>query len=58
VTLAEQLGYQHRHPNLFQRGMRRFAYTRLGAWIFSKTLRYADAALARVVEGHTVPVRP
>jgi deazaflavin-dependent oxidoreductase (nitroreductase family) len=55
MTLAEQLGYVHRRPNFAQRAMRKFASTRAGSWLFSKSLRHADRLVARYAKGRTVP---
>ena len=55
MTLAEQLDYAHTRPNLFQRAMRRFSKSTVGAWLFARTLRYCDALLLRFAHGRTAP---
>ena len=55
MTLAEQLGYVHKKPNLFQRANRRFGRTAFGAWMFSHTLRYGDRVMAKYGKGRTIP---
>jgi deazaflavin-dependent oxidoreductase (nitroreductase family) len=55
MSLADQLGYAHKKPNLFQRANRRFARTSFGAWMFSHTLRYGDKVVAKYGKGRTIP---
>ena len=55
MTLAEQLGYAHKKPNLFQRANRRFARSSFGAWMFAHTLRYGDKVMAKYGKGRTIP---
>ena len=50
VATAE-LGYQIRPPYALQRGMQSFGATRAGAWLFSKTLRYADDIVGWLTSG-------
>lgn len=51
MGLAADLGYHHRTPNLFQRGIQGFASTRPGAWTFAKSLRHLDDAVGRLSRG-------
>ena len=51
MGIATELGYQIRPPNAFQRCMQSFGATRAGAWLFSKTLRYADDIVGRLTSG-------
>lgn len=53
MTLAERLGYDQTSPNALQRTFRRFASSRPGAWMFSKTARYIDRAIDRLRPGYT-----
>lgn len=56
MGLADDLGYQHRTPTVFQRLMQAFASSRPGSWLFSKLLRHLDAVVLRLSRGrHTVP---
>ena len=53
MGLADDLDYHHRHANAFQRLVQRFASTRAGGWVFSRTLRHLDTVVARVSRGRT-----
>jgi deazaflavin-dependent oxidoreductase (nitroreductase family) len=53
MGLAADLGYSHRPPNLFQRGVQVLASTRPGAWLFAHTLRHLDDVVGRVSRGRT-----
>ena len=53
MGLAADLGYQFKHPNLFQRGNQAFASTRAGGWVFAKTLRHLDNVVGRLSRGRT-----
>ncbi len=55
MSLSEQLGYRHDPPNAPQRWFRAFASSRPGAWVFAKTARHVDRAIARMRPGHTAP---
>lgn len=56
MGLSTDLGYRHRSPNAFQRGMQAFGSTRPGAWVFARTLRHLDTAVLRATRGrHTAP---
>lgn len=56
MSLAADLSYAHRAPNPFQRVVQRFASTRFGAWVFSKSLRHLDDVVGRVTSGrHSAP---
>jgi deazaflavin-dependent oxidoreductase (nitroreductase family) len=51
VGLATDLDYHHRPANVVQRGVQAFGSSRPGAWVFSRTLRHLDTAVARVTRG-------
>lgn len=51
MGLAADLDYQHRRANAFQRRTQALGSTRGGAWVFSRTLRRLDTAVARVSRG-------
>jgi deazaflavin-dependent oxidoreductase (nitroreductase family) len=51
MGVASDLGYQIRPPNAFRRSMQSFGATRAGAWLFSRTLRYADDVVGRLTRG-------
>lgn len=51
MGLATDLGYHHRPANTAQRQVQRLGSTRAGAWVFSRTLRHLDTAVARVSRG-------
>lgn len=51
MGLAADLGYRHRPANAAQRGVQALASSRAGAWLFSRTLRHLDDAVARVSRG-------
>jgi deazaflavin-dependent oxidoreductase (nitroreductase family) len=53
MALADDLGYHWRPPNAFQRAMQRLASTRVGGWIFSRTLRHLDDLIGRLSGGRT-----
>jgi deazaflavin-dependent oxidoreductase (nitroreductase family) len=56
MGLATELSYVYHRPNVFHRAMQAFASTRLGAWLFSKTLAPMDRVLSRLTNGRvTVP---
>ena len=55
MTLAEQLGYTHNQPNLFQRANRRFARSWFGAWMFAQTLALRRQGHGEVREGPDDP---
>ncbi len=56
MGLAVDLGCQIRPANAFHRLMQSFGATRLGAWLFSRTLRHADDAVGWLTGGrHSVP---
>lgn len=50
-SMLDDLRRQARSPRRFQRAVRRFARTGLGARLFSVALRPADAAVLRVTSG-------
>ena len=51
MGLATDLDYRHRPANAFQRVVQGFGSSRAGAWVFSRTLRHLDTAVARVSGG-------
>lgn len=51
MGLAADLGYRHRPANAAQRAVQALASSRAGAWLFSRTLRHLDDAVARVSRG-------
>jgi deazaflavin-dependent oxidoreductase (nitroreductase family) len=51
MGLAVDLDYRHRPANAFQRGVQAVGSSRPGAWVFSRTLRHLDTAVARVSGG-------
>jgi deazaflavin-dependent oxidoreductase (nitroreductase family) len=51
MGLAADLGYHHRPANRVQRGVQALGSSRVGAWVFSRTLRHLDTAVARVSRG-------
>jgi deazaflavin-dependent oxidoreductase (nitroreductase family) len=53
VSLASDLSYEIPRANWFQRGVKAFAGTRPGAWLFSKLLRHLDDAVQKVSRGRT-----
>lgn len=56
MGLADDLGYHHTVANPAQRALRWVAGTRPGGWVFSRTLRHADAAVGRLTRGrHSAP---
>ncbi|MEO7269214.1 MAG: nitroreductase family deazaflavin-dependent oxidoreductase [Knoellia sp.] len=56
MGLAQELDYHHARANVAQQGVRRFAGSRAGAWMFSHTLRHLDAGIARLTHGqHSAP---
>jgi deazaflavin-dependent oxidoreductase (nitroreductase family) len=56
MGLARELDYHHARANLAQQGVRRFAGSRPGAWMFSHTLRHLDAGIGRLTHGrHSAP---
>ncbi len=56
MGLADELGYNHRTANPVQGALRWFAGTPVGGWLFSRTLRHLDNAIARASKGrHSAP---
>ncbi len=56
MGLAADLDYRHRPANAAQRLVQAFGSSRPGAWLFSRTLRHLDTAVARVTRGrHSAP---
>lgn len=56
MGLLQDLGYRVKPPNGLQRVMQRFASSRGGAWLFSKTLYPVDKMLFRMTGGRlTLP---
>ncbi|EAP99044.1 hypothetical protein JNB_02710 [Janibacter sp. HTCC2649] len=56
MGLAQDLAYHHAKANVAQRGVRRFAGSRPGAWLFSHTLRHLDTGIGRLTHGrHSAP---
>lgn len=56
MSIAADLGYAFKRPNLFQRAMQAFASSRFGAWLFSKLLHHLDDLVGRLSGGrHSVP---
>ena len=56
MSLADDLSYEFRPPNVLQRGIQVGASTRPGAWLFSKLLPPIDTAVERVTRGrHSMP---
>jgi deazaflavin-dependent oxidoreductase (nitroreductase family) len=53
VSIPDDLGYRFRRPNPFQALVQRFASTRPGAWLFSKTARHLDDVVGRLSRGRT-----
>ena len=51
MGLAADLGYRHRPANAAQRGVQALGSSRAGAWLFSRTLRRLDDAVAQVSRG-------
>ncbi len=51
MGLAADLDYHHGRANALQRGVQAFGSSRAGAWLFSRTLRHLDTAVARVSRG-------
>ena len=56
MGLAHDLGYRHATGNPLHRGVRWFAGTRAGGWLFSRTLSRLDDLVARASRGrHSAP---
>lgn len=56
MSLAGDLSYEFRSPNLAQRGIQAGASTKPGAWMFSKLLPPLDTFVERVTNGrHSAP---
>lgn len=56
MSLAADLGYSHATANPFHRTLRWAGGTRAGGWVFSRTLRHLDDAIARATKGrHSAP---
>lgn len=54
--LATRLGYEHQQGNPAQSAARWLGGTRPGAWVFARTLRHLDSAIARATRGrHSAP---
>ena len=54
--LAASLGYEHRDGNATQRALRWCGGTRMGAKVFSRTLRHADTVVGAMSRGrHSAP---
>ena len=53
MGIASALGYQHRHPNVVQRGFQALGSSRPGAWAFSKSLVPMDKAVRGLSRGRT-----
>lgn len=51
MGLAEHLDFTVSPPNFVQRVMQQIAASRVGSWIFSKTLHHVDRPLMRVSNG-------
>lgn len=51
VGVTKHLDFTVSPPNLVQRVMQQFAASRVGSWIFSKTLHHVDRPLMRVSKG-------
>ncbi len=51
MGIASDLGYEHRRPNAFQRGMQALGSSTAGAWMFSKTLQPMDRAVRALSRG-------
>lgn len=51
VGIASDLGYEHRRPNAFQRGMQALGSSKGGAWMFSRTLQPMDRAVRALSRG-------
>ena len=47
----QELGYKERRANALQRATWLFSSSRLGAWLFSKSLHHVDRALMRLTKG-------
>ena len=56
MGLLWDLGYRVKSPTRLRRGMQKLAYSRLGAWLFAKTLYPLDKVLFRMTSGRlTLP---
>lgn len=56
MGLTRDLGFERRAPNTAQRALQRFASTRGGAWLFSKSIAPIDRAVHRISRGRfTLP---
>ena len=56
MSLAGDLSYEFRPPNVAQRGIQAGASTKPGAWMFSKLLPPLDTFVERVTHGrHSMP---
>jgi deazaflavin-dependent oxidoreductase (nitroreductase family) len=51
MGLATDLDYRHLPANAFQRVVQGLGSSRAGAWVFSRTVRHLDSAVARVSGG-------
>ncbi len=56
MSIADELGYRFRPPNVAQRGIQAFGASRPGAWFFAHTLRIMDGWVQRATRRrHTMP---
>ena len=53
MGVATDLGYVHTRPNAVQRVGQAFGSTKVGAWLFSKTLAPVDRLVFRLSKGRT-----
>ncbi len=53
MGLAQDLDYSHPPPNPLQRAVQAFASTRVGAWVFAKSLPAMDRVVSRLTQGRT-----
>lgn len=51
MGLQDELGLTIRPSNAVQRGNQQFAATRLGSWLYSRSLHFMDRALFRATRG-------
>ena len=51
MGLVTDLGYSHRTANPVHRALRWLGGTRVGAWVFSRTMRHIDSAIAKLTKG-------
>lgn len=56
MGLATDLGYSHHTGNPLHRAVRWLGGTRPGGWVFARTLRHLDSAIAKLTKGrHSAP---